>query len=292
MPDHVVAIDVGGTYLKAASVDRRGQVLTARHEPTGAGRGPEAVIAAVLALASELSPSPAAVGLAVPGVVDDRAGRVVDAVNLGWRDVAIGEVASRRLGVPVAVLHDVRASARAEGLRGAARGCRDYLLITLGTGVGAAVVIGGRPYTGAHGFGGELGHVTVDPRGPVCGCGRPGCLEALASAGYVGRRAGGLRAEQVAARAWAGDGEASLVWGDALDALALAISNYLILLDPELVVIGGGMASAGAPLFDGVRERVADLLPFGEACPIVPAELGDEAGCHGAAIAAWEAAEA
>jgi glucokinase len=189
--ERVVAIDIGGTTLKGAVVDRRGRAVSVRQCPTRAGEGPEAVIEAVLTLADELvgglSP-PLAVGLAVPGVVDDRARLVREATNLGWRDVKIGALAEQRLGVPVTVSHDVRAGALAEGVMGSARGCRDYLLLTLGTGVGAAVVIGGHIYTGAHGLGGELGHVAVEPRGPLCRCGGSGCLEALASAGHIAAR--------------------------------------------------------------------------------------------------------
>jgi glucokinase len=242
------------------------------------------------------SAPPLAVGLAVPGLVHDSAGSIVYAANLGLRNVGIGTLAQERLGLPIAVMHDVRAAAVAEGLLGAARGCSDYLLLTLGTGVGAAVVIGGRPYTGAHGIGGELGHVAVEPRGPVCGCGRVGCLEALASAGGIGRRyeamgsSSSVSTEEIAARAGAGDPVASQVWREALDALALAIVNYATLLDPELVVIGGGMAAAGPSLFDPLRERVRALARFGEPCPIVPAALGEDAGRVGAAIAAWRVA--
>jgi glucokinase len=236
--------------------------------------------------------------MAVPGLVDDRARLVREATNLGWRDVEIGALAEQRLGLPVTVGHDVRAGALAEGVMGSARGCRDYLLLTLGTGVGAAVVIGGHSYTGAHGLGGELGHVAVEPRGPLCGCGGSGCLEALASAGHIAARYaathgsadGSCTTEEVARRAADGEPAAARIWREALDALALAIANYATLLDPERVVIGGGMARAGAALLEPLRERVAALVRFGEPAPIVAAELGEEAGRFGAAIIAWRAA--
>ncbi len=329
----VVAIDLGGTTMKGAVVDRHGSASSVQRCPCPVSDGPEAVIDALLelsgSLAEESSLPPLAVGLAVPGLVRDADGTIVYAANLGMRDVPIGTLAERRLGIPVAVTHDVRAAAVAEGVLGAARGCSDYLLLTLGTGVGAALVLDGRPYTGAHGIGGELGHVAIEPRGPVCGCGQAGCLEAVASAGGVARRYGAMgssvsdgpgsgsaaglgsgsasasgsgsasvsasvsaavSAEEVAARAADGDPVASQVWREALDALALAIVNYATLLDPELVVIGGGMAEAGSSLFDPVRERVRGLIRFGEPCPIVPAALGEDAGRAGAAIAAWRAA--
>lgn len=293
-PERVVAIDVGGTTIKGAVVDREGRVNSEQRRPTRVDRGPDAVIDSILGLADELASvdsRPAATGIAIPGLVQERDGVVLEATNVGLRGVPVRELASGRLGQPVAVLHDVRAAALAEGMLGAARGRCEYLLLTLGTGVGAAVVIGGRPYTGAHGIGGELGHVAVDPRGPVCQCGGTGCLEAIASAGALARRYGeGVDAEEVAKRAASGDLSAGQFWRQALDALALAIVNYSALLDPELVVIGGGLASAGPDLFDPLRERVRQWTRFGDPVEIVRAALGEAAGRWGAAIAAFRAA--
>jgi glucokinase len=306
MPDRVVAIDVGGTNLKGAVVDRRGRSLTLERRDSCADAGPQAVIDAVIGLAQELASACAgddrvparAAGIAVPGLVDERTGTVKVAANLGWHDVQIGALAEQRLGVPVTVSHDVRAGALAEGLLGAARGCTDYLLLTLGTGIGGAVVIAGRPYVGAHGLGGELGHMAIEPRGPICGCGRAGCLEAVASAGHVSARYGlmagsseSISAAEVAERAAAGDDPvADQVWSHAIDALAIAIANYAALMDPELVVIGGGMAAAGARLFEPLRRRLTAHARFDAPPRIVAAALGEDAGRHGAAIAAWAAA--
>ncbi len=293
-PERVAAIDVGGTTLKGALFDRRGRPDSKARRLTRADRGPEAVVESILELSEELcahEPRPSAIGIAVPGLVRDADGVVLEATNLDLHEVPIRELAARRLEPAVAVLHDVRAAALAEGLLGSARGHSDYLLLTLGTGVGAAVVIAGRPYVGAHGLGGELGHVCVDPNGPRCGCGGIGCLEALASAGAVARRYGqGADGKQVAARAGTGEPAAVEVWDDALDALARAIVHYQTLLDPELVVIGGGLASAGGALFEPLRERIRRWTRFGEPVPVVPAALGEDAGCRGAAIAAWRAA--
>jgi len=300
-PQHVVAIDVGGTSLKGSVVDGDGHAVSLERRPTRAEDGPDAVIDAVLALASDLtsgSPDTAAVGLALPGVVDDETGTVISAANLRWRDVPIAALAAERLGLAVAVMHDVRAAAVAEGLLGAARGAHDYLLMTLGTGVGAAMVIRGQPYTGAHGFGGELGHVAVEPRGPLCGCGRAGCLEAFASAGHIalryramaGAHAEGCSAREVAQRAATGEPIAGAVWREAVDALAIAVANYVTLMDPELIVIGGGMAAAGDELFGSLRHRLEAHMRFGKPPPVVPAWLGEEAGRYGAAIGAWRAA--
>jgi glucokinase len=305
MPDRVVAIDVGGTNLKGAVVDRHGRCLSSQRRPTGAEGGSEAVVDAVVGLAQELASSSTddedsqavATGIAVPGLVDESTGTVQVAANLGWRDLPIGPIAQERLGIPVTISHDVRAGALAEGLLGAARGSSDYLLITLGTGIGAAVVLDGRPYVGAHGVGGELGHMAIESRGPMCGCGRAGCLESLASAGHVSARYGSMTdsdepvgAEEVAERAASGDDPvAEQVWSEAIDALALGIANYAALLDPELVVIGGGMAAAGDRLFAPLRRRLIAHTRFGEPPRVVATELGEDAGRHGAAIAAWRA---
>jgi glucokinase len=230
--------------------------------------------------------------LAVPGLVDEEARTVLEATNLDWHDVPIGALAEDRLGVAVTVTHDGRAGAVAEGLLGAARGCADYLLLTLGTGVGAAMVIRGRPYTGAHGIAGELGHVAVAPDGPVCACGASGCLEAIASASRIARRYSpeAVGAEEVARGALVADPVARQIWGEAIDALALAIANYVTLLDPELVVVGGGMAAVGSALFEPLQTGVRRLVRFGAPPPIVAASLGEDAGRTGAAIQAWRAA--
>jgi len=297
-PERVIAIDVGGTTLKGARVDRSGHATAAGERPIQAEAGAQAVIDAVLQFADDLAaepPHPQALGVAVPGLVDERAGVVMSSANLGWQNVPIVELLSERLRITVTARHDVRAAALAEGLFGAARGRSDYLLLTLGTGIGAAVVIAGHPYTGAHGIGGELGHVAVSPSGPTCGCGQRGCLEALASAGHIARcyRAMSrqdetIGAEDVARRAAAGEPMADAVWSEAVGALALSIANYATLLDPELVVIGGGMAAAGDDLFVPLRVALLAQTRFGEPPPVVPAALGPEAGRYGAAIAAWQ----
>ncbi len=297
----MVAIDLGGTSLKGSLVDRRGRSSGLERRPTHVAGGSQAVIDDVLGFAADLAqtePPPVAIGLAVPGLVDERRAYVINATNLGWRDVPIGQLVEERLGMTAILEHDVRSGALAEGLLGAARQSSDYLLLTLGTGIGAAVVIGGHPYTGAHGIAGEFGHVAVEPRGPMCGCGRAGCVESLASAGHIalryramtGSRDDELTAEEVARRAGAGEPTAELVWREAINALALAIANYATLLDPELVVIGGGMAAAGDDLFGPLRQALRAHIRFGEPPPVVPAELGVTAVRYGAAIVAWRAA--
>lgn len=302
--DTVVALDVGGTTVKGAVVARDGGAVLARRRDTHREKGPDAVVEAIAGFADDLSREArastgrdsVAVGLAVPGLVDERSGAALFSANLGWKDVPLRRIVSERLGRPVALCHDVRAGALVEGLFGAGKEVPDFLFLTLGTGVGAAMMVGGEPYAGPHGRGGELGHVPVEPDGPVCGCGNRGCVEAISSASAVARRyaemAGdgeSLDAEEIAART-GDDPVAAAVWEHAVDALARGIAGYVTLLDPDLVVLGGGMASAGERLFAPLRFRLAAQVRLREAPTLAPAMFGERAGRVGAAVNAWLAA--
>lgn len=157
-----------------------------------------------------------------------------------------------------------------------------------------AVTLGGRPYAGAHGTAGELGHVVVDPAGPPCACGARGCVEAIAAAPALERRYAELGATRVTARAVVaravrGEPAAARAWGEAVEALAAGLAAYALVMDPERIVVGGGLAEAGDALLTPLAGALAARLTFTAAPPIVAAELGAEAGCHGAAIAAREA---
>jgi glucokinase len=297
--DCVIALDVGGTNMKAALVDQRYEVLTAQRLPTGRQDGSDAVVAKIVscvlsqrAEAQRRGLSVHAAGVVVPGVVDDERGVAVFSANLGWRDLALRDRIAGALGVPVAFGHDVRAGGLAEGRLGAARGSRDYVFLALGTGIAAAVVLDGRPYS-AHGYAGEIGHMVVDRDGPPCGCGARGCLEAIASAAAVAARfeaRTGKRAEalDVCAQVVAGDPDARAVWDEATRALADGLSAYVNLLAPELVVVGGGLAAAGDVLFGPLEREIDRRLTFQRRPKVVHAQLGDEAAALGAALLAWE----
>jgi glucokinase len=202
-------------------------------------------------------------------------------------------MAVERTGLQVFITHDVRAAATGEAALGSARDAGDHLFVAMGTGIGAAVVLSGSPYSGTHATAGEMGHMTIDPEGPECGCGARGHLEAYASAGGLRRRyadaTGGdaIEAEVLVARAVAGDQPARRIWDQAIGALAIAVANAIVLLDPERVVIGGGLAAAGERLFAPLTERVRERLPFGRVPAITPAELGAEAGVRGMAVLTW-----
>lgn len=300
---HVIALDVGGTGMKAALVGVDGTLLYEARRATGRGRGPDAVVESILGFAAELraygethlGQSAVAAGVAVPGIVDADRGIAVYAANLGWRDVPLRELLAQRLGgVPVALGHDVRTGGLAEGRIGAGKGADRFLFVPLGTGIAGAIGIAGQIEAGAHGCAGEIGHIVVRPGGPACGCGRRGCLETLASASAVTRawaKASGdpdADAADCAKAVESGEPEAIAVWQDAIDALADGLVTALTLLDPRTLIIGGGLAEAGETLFTPLRAAVEERVAFQKLPAIVPAALGDTAGCLGAGLLAWD----
>ncbi|MBV6702020.1 ROK family protein [Kitasatospora aureofaciens] len=296
----VIALDVGGTELKGAVVADDGTVLQTARRLTRPERGPEAVLDTVLGCATELAglardagSPPRAAGIVVPGLVDEATGTAVRAVNLGWHDVPIRDRLAEHLALPVAFGHDVRAGGLAEARLGAGRGSDSLLFVPVGTGIAAAVLTDGQLLTGALGAAGELGHLTVRPGGDRCACGGRGCLETVASAGAVARRYGqatgrrGVTAEEVHRRAAEGEDEAARIWAEAVHALADGLAAATVLLDPERIVIGGGLAEAGEDLLGPLRRELVDRLAFRPPPRLLRAELGDQAGCLGAALLAF-----
>ena len=298
-PELVLGIDVGGTSMKGVVGARDGTAVAELRRPTPRPDGPEAVTAALLELCTSLlergraAGDVRAAGLAVPGIVDADAGVVRASANLGWRNVPLREIATGATGVPAVIGHDVRLAAAAEAAEGAGRDAPHLLFVGIGTGIGGALLVHGRPLRGGAGAAGELGHVSVDPRGPLCVCGKRGCLEALASASAIERRHAEVTGEAVPARviserAARGEAAAARIWSDATSALGRAIGGWVMALDPDVVILGGGLAEAGETLLDPVREAAAGEIRYRDPVPIVAAELGEEAGRRGAALAAWE----
>lgn len=294
-----LAFDVGGTDIKSALFDADGTALGLRRTPTPVvdGDRTHAILDRLEVLAAELRDAypevvPQAVGLVVPGIVDAEAGIGVFASNLGWRDTPLRDLATQRLGLPVAFDHDVRAASWAEHRLGGARAYDDAVILVIGTGIAGALLVGGRPYT-AGGYAGEIGHSPIAD-GPECPCGARGCLEAVASAGAIARRyreATGVvpdGAKDVIARAAAGDEVAAVIWDSALDALTMSLAQLTAVVAPEAVVIGGGLSRAGGALFDELRRRLAARLSFHRLPVLVPAELSGNAGLIGAALRARE----
>ncbi|WP_129841822.1 ROK family protein [Streptomyces sp. RFCAC02] len=299
--DHVIALDVGGTAIKAALYDPGFRPLVEIRRPTG---DPAGAVDTVLGVAAELYDAavtrlgrpPSAAGVCVPGLVDAAAGIAVWSANLGWRDVPLRRLLTDRLdGLPVAIGHDLRTAGLAEARLGAGAGRSRFLLVALGTGIAGAIGIDGVIEAGAHGGAGEIGHLIVRPGGALCGCGRRGCLETVASAAAVGRAwaaaCGDPAADAAhAARAVAaGDPRAAAVWRTAVDGLADGLLAAVRLLDPGTVLLGGGLAEAGDLLLAPVREALAERIAFQRMPEILPAALGDSAGRLGAALLAHDA---
>lgn len=287
-PGCVIGLDLGGTALKAGLVDAAGETVRALRRPSRRGEGPDAVVAGLVEAVEELAAEAVAVGLVVPGIVDEAAGTAVFSANFGWRDLPLRALLEDRTGLPVAFGHDVRAGGLAEGTQGAARGVGDFLFLALGTGIAGAAVLDGRPYAGG-GYAGEIGHVVVEPGGRECGCGARGCLETVASAAAIGDRyGGGATAAQVAERCAAGEERACAVWGEAIEALADALAMYVSVLAPELIVVGGGLSEAGDQLLRPLDAALSERLTFHRRPRLLRAALGDQAGRLGAALLARE----
>jgi glucokinase len=298
----VVAVDIGGTSIKASLVGPRGLPSAPVRLPTPVGGGPAAIVDAVARVVGGLrTPGTGAVGCAVPGVVEPGTGVVRRAANLGIvDDLPLGPVLAARLSLPVTVEHDVRAACRAEAELGAARSVGDAVVVVAGTGLAAGLLVGGRVVTGTRGAAGEFGHVPVVPGGEPCACGQRGCAEAYASAGGLRRRyrdrsgpdrsgpapsAPGPTAAELVSRL-DDDPLARALWAEACVALGRALVATTALLDPAVIVLAGGLSLAGPLLADPVRAALADGLAWRGPPPVVLSAFGDRAGVVGAGLVA------
>jgi glucokinase len=290
----VISMDVGGTGMKCALVDSEHRVVHAERHPTGRERGPEAVVRTILEVATGLAARAkvSAIGVVVPGVIDEANGVASFSANLGFRDYPLRDKVSGALQLPAAIGHDVRAGGLAEARLGAGTGISDVLFMPIGTGIAAAHVVNGTVVSGAHGAAGEIGHIVVRPGGPQCGCGLKGCLEAIASAASVQRRYAELSGKSLTAAQISGtldtDPLAARVWEETIDALSDGLLTGQALYDTELVIIGGGLAESGETLLGPLRESFAKKATFHRVPKMMKAKLGDEAGCLGAALLALE----
>ena len=274
MTDAVLGVDVGGTAIKTWTASGAGPTVpTPKDDPTG-----ERVADVIAALVAALPEPVAAVGVAVPGIVDDAAGVCRLSVNLGWRDVPVRDLVAARVGLPVAVTHDVRAGAIAERTSGAGAGTSGLLLFApLGTGLALAVVDErGRPL--GTGWAGEVGQLRF-PSGSTAGL----RVEEVASAGGLARRYGAPDAATVLAARAAGDARAAACWDETVEALADVLAWAIGLLAPTTVVIGGGLAHAGATLFDPLQEALGLRLGELPTPALLPAKHGSSAAAVGTA---------
>jgi glucokinase len=299
--DLVIGVDVGGTTVKAALFDSDGLDYCSSERPTPRHLGPDAVIETAIYAITELQAQVPeagrvrAVGLVVPGVVDAEQGVAVYAANIGWQQLPLRQIVADAVGLPVVVDHDVRAAGLAELELGVARGMQEVLFVAIGTGIAAAVITRGQLSPGATARAGELGHLPVFPEGEWCACGQRGCTETYASAAALSRRysaASGISdvpAADVISRAAAGDPIADGIFEDAITALGRALVSYVLLMDPELIIIGGGMAAAGTALLHPLTREVQAGLAWRHAPAISTGRFAGDAGRRGAALLAWRA---
>jgi glucokinase len=287
-----LGLDLGGTKLLAGVVEADGSVLAReRRRIAGLPLGPllDLVVEVVDTLASDL-----AVGVGVPALLDRRTGVAVRCVHLPLDGVAVADVLAERLGRPVAVDNDATCAVLAEWTLGAARGCDHAALLTLGTGIGGGLVLDGSVYRGAVGAAAELGHVPVDLDGPPCfgGCPGRGCLEALCSGSALARDASALlgrpiSGEEVTALARGGDPEAIRMVETLGDRLGVGLAGIAMALNPEIIVVGGGVMAAGELVLEPARAELRRrALEPSRDVRVVAAQLGEEAGMIGAALLA------
>lgn len=289
----MIGVDFGGTQIKAGTV-RDGVVTRSVVRATGAGAAPDVVLDAIAQAVLELDPAPKSVGLAIPGEVN-AAGKVWRLPNVpGFEGVNIADELRRRIGeARVAVENDATAAALGERLYGHGRKAPSFLLVTLGTGIGSGLVIGGRLVRGANGFAGEFGHVTIDPGADAwpCNCGLTGCVEAYCGTSAMFRRyadLGGSGADtilEISERARAGDAAAAQTFHATGRSLGLGLAGVQNLLDLDAIVFSGGISASFDLIEPGVRESLqqrAFAPPLG-AVPLLVSELGEFAGLIGAA---------
>lgn len=309
-------VDFGGTSIKVGLVSRAGRVVARQQVASRDLGSPAQFVQGIGGLLEALARSQGlgarhlrGVGLGAPGPVDIGRGLIHSMVNVpSWHDVPLGRLLSRRLGCPVFVDNDANLVALGEWRFGAGRGASQLVCLTLGTGVGGGLILDGALYRGAGGAAGELGHIVVDPRGPRCGCGRRGCLEAhigIAAILRLGRQAlrkgaarlakqvrehdGELSPRVISLAAAAGDTEARAIWAEVGRWLGAGLADIVNVLNPERIVIGGGVAGAW-PWFSASALRVlrAEAMPAPErAVRVLRARLGNSAGIVGAAVLVW-----
>ncbi|NUW44180.1 ROK family protein [Nonomuraea rhodomycinica] len=296
-PPPVLALDIGGTKLAVGVVTPDGRVHGWQSAPTRREEGPEAVLTRLFdlgrkAVAEAGRLTVGAVGISCGGPLDAAAGVVQSPPHLpGWADVPVRALASEAFEVPAVLENDATAGALAEFRHGAGRGTATMVYLTVSTGVGGGTVVGGRLHRGAAGNGGELGHLVVRPGGRRCACGRLGCVEAYASGTAIAGRAREALAEgrpsslaalpaptarDVGEAAAAGDPLAVEIWDESVRALGAAVTDLVNVFEPDLVVLGGGVARAGERLIGPVAAMVAReaMPPAARAARVVRAELG------------------
>ncbi len=306
----IIGVDLGGTKMLLGVLDPDSKVLWESREAS-TGQTEDELVELLIREVEEARgerPGVAAVGLGIPATIDHERGIAISAVNLPLDDLPIREIAGERTGLPVFVDNDATVAALAEHLHGAARGTENAVMLTIGTGIGGGLILGGEVYRGATGAGAELGHTVIEADGPPCqgNCPGRGCVETLASGTALGRE-GRAAAERepgsalgsalaageeidgkaVTEAALGGDATARAVFDLIGSRLGVALTSFANIFEPEVFVIGGGVIAAGDLLLDPARRELeARALPPMKRIPVVAAELGPDAGMIGAAAMA------
>jgi len=310
----VLAIDLGGTKIITAIISDEGEVIAKEYCLTLADEGVESIIERILSaidhilsLKSISSSQLDSISIAAAGVVNFNRGLITSSPNLpGWCDVPLRDIVKKKYRVDTFLINDANAAALGEHHSGAGKGVNSLIYLTVSTGIGGGIIINGRLYSGPCGSAGEIGHMTIDVNGPRCNCGNVGCLETLASGTAVAKEAiqrisqgeksslteivegriENITAEKVSIAAQGGDSLALEVITKAATCLGVGMVNLVNIFNPEMIIVGGGVAQMGDLLLEPARQVVRERafqLPA-QAVRIVPAQLGDNAGVLGAAI--------
>lgn len=308
-----IGIDLGGTKIAAGVTDAQGNILAQTNAATGAGRPYQEVVSDMAACVMQALENAglgisevAAIGIGIPGIAENESGRVIFCPNLSWHDVPLRDELGKYLDKPIFIDNDATVAALAEYVAGVSRGTDSSVFLTLGTGLGGGIILHGIPWTGAHGVGSELGHLTLVVDGLPCTCGKRGCTERYCSAtGLIrmAREAGRMHPESLTMQLVQGDLEqingklaidcakqgdpvALGVFHEYTRYLAHAINNVISFLDPEVIVLGGGISLAGEFLLQAVKEKLPDYLLYRTVsyARLELAILGNNAGIIGAAM--------
>jgi len=327
----VIGVDVGGTKVAAGLVDSGGGILFQTRNPMVANEGPEsglaAVASAIEAVAAKVSGAPGAsmhgigisgtgilgIGICAPGPLDPTTGVVLNPPNVPcWRDFPLAGEVAKLYGVRVKVDNDANAAGLAEALWGAGRGYNNIFYFTIGTGIGTAILLNGRIFHGRTGAAGEGGHMSIDYKGPICGCGKRGCIEAFASGPAIARRArarieagcksslldlaGGklelITGKMIGQAYAAGDPLATEILRETVELLSCWLGNIIDLLEPDVMIMGGGAASMLKPFIGEMKDRLAKCCVNSRSgeIPLAPARYGEDAGVVGGAALCFAAA--
>ena len=317
-PGFIIGVDIGGTKVAAGLVAPGGEIRYHTRVPMAANSGPESGLASVTkaidqvcAKASSADGVLQGIGICAPGPLDPNTGVILNPPNVPcWRNFPLADEISRKYNVPVKVDNDANAAALAEALWGAGRGFRNIFYATLGTGIGTGIVFDGHIYHGRTGAAAEGGHVSIDYRGPICACGKPGCIEVFASGPAIAKRAqallganrthspilmsmakGNSVTTQMVGEAYAqGDPVATETLRETVQLLSLWLGNMIDLLEPDVIIIGGGVAPMMKPFFEEIRDRLPGCC-VNRRCqeiPLVMACYGADAGIAGGAALAAE----